>query len=794
MKIQCPIKKCTFTKDFVNSKNFRIHLSQCHKNWREEGCPIIKDFLKSLVPQPQMDIVTPDSDAVFNLNENNNMSSGSQSNINSDLLDDQLILDSIAKFYLHMYAENLLPVQTIQEICDNLVFLTEVVHSRMKLVLSTELRTLNIPEDKINSLTGKILNADLLYASHHNTSFCATLSTDFLRKKYFKNHFGFIEPEEINLEPNHPKSKKTLQYVSLEQSLNQLLQDPSVQHEVDSSFQEQFDKDPDEVSNYTDGELFKSEKHPKKEIHITMYQDSFNPVMNALGSAKNKFKDLVVYFTISNIRSHLRSLVDSKHLVLICREAVFKLVGAKKCLEAMVSELKILESTGILYKGEMVKVVLIFMLGDNLGQNLIGGFIENFSVSYMCRFCETKREEFKDNPSITKPPRSIEEYNRCSLKAKLTEKPVKGIKSDCELNCLQYFHAVSHLPVCIAHDLFEGVVSKDLSGIIARFVSMKWFSYKLLNRRIRNFKCVGIDSRNKPAFINENGMKLGGHAVQNWMFLRLLYFLIGDKIRNFKDPGWILYLKLKELCEFFCAPSFQKSCVPYIKDVLIPSYFDLRSSVLSEEDYTIIPKHHFMAHYPELMLKYGPLIHLWTMPYEQKHKFFKELMRKSKNFINPERTCGLRQQMKFCYGISGTLFDHGFVESKSKKLSPKSFSGDLACFISNLKWQDHFESESVCSEGINYKKRDILILSSTGNSIVVGMIKVIATVQNTLKFIIEKQCAAYQNEKGIYVILDAQGELAVISPLAIKYPVPQPVYLDSGKSCFSLKHAIIKSE
>jgi hypothetical protein len=202
-----------------------------------------------------------------------------------------------------------------------------------------------------------------------------------------------------------------------------------------------------------------------------------------------------------------------------------------------------------------------------------------------------------------------------------------------------------------------------------------------------------------------------------------------------------------------------------------------------------------MAHYPELMLKYGPLIHLWTMPYEQKHKFFKELMRKSKNFINPERTCGLRQQMKFCYTTTGPLFDHGFVESKSKKLSPQSFSGELAFYVSNLNWQDHYESDSVFSDGITYKKNDTLILSSAGNSIEVGIIKVIATVNNTFKFIIEKRSAAYQNLKGIYQIVDAEGEFAVIvSPSAMKYPVPQPVYLDHGRSSFSLKHTIIKSE
>ncbi|KAK3917598.1 Zinc finger protein 124 [Frankliniella fusca] len=792
IRIRCPISGCPFPSEFAKQANFRSYLSQYHKKWRDEGCSIAKECLRS-IPEHILDAPLNDSsaDTVFNLNEES--ATDYQSNICCDLLDDQLILYSIAKFYLHMYAENLLPQETIQEICDSLSFLTEVVHSRIKLIVTRELQSLDIPQDKSHLLCLKILNADLLYSSHHKTSSSGPkFSSHYLRKQYFKDHFGFEEPKQINLEPDDPDSKNTLQYVSISQSLSKLLENPSIQQEVNASFDKRHE-DTDEIRDYTDGTLFRSENHPAKEIHINLYQDSFNPVMNALGSAKNKYKDLVVYFTIANLRPHLRSLIDTKQLVLICRESVFKLFGAKKCLEELILELKQLESEGIFYKGEWVKVIVQFMLGDNLGQHCIGGFVENFSSSYMCRFCEITKEEFRLNPSLTKPSRTIEDYERNVEWADLSKKSVRGIKANCELNCLQYFHAVSNLPVCIAHDLMEGVVSWDLSGIIARFVCMKWFSYDLLNRRIENFKCLGIDSRNKPALVNKTGERLGGHAVQNWMMLRLLYFLVGDKIKDFNDPGWILYLQLKELCEVFCAPSFKTTQVPYIKDVLIPTYFEMRRSVLSQEEYKLKPKHHYMAHYPELMLKYGPLIHLWTMPFEQKHKFFKELLRKTRNFINPEKSCGVRQQMKFCYITSGTLFDFGFIETKPVPLSPQSYKGELAIFISSLNLKNSFESSKVLSCGVTYKKEDTIILSSSGNCIGIGIIKVITSRDDTLNLIIEQRQATFLPDKGIYKIdLDSQGKFNVISPNLLRYPVPHPVYQCQGMSCLSLKHSIIE--
>ncbi|KAK3929475.1 Zinc finger protein SNAI3 [Frankliniella fusca] len=351
LTIQCPISGCEFKKKFVKIANFRSHLSVWHKNWRDEGCPLEVGRQHKSVNSPQNTPMLSEEfshsceEEILHLPENG----VSNDDSHSDILDDSLILDSIGKFYLQMYALNLLPQETIQDICNNLIFLTEVIHARIKLILSRELKALdsNISEDKIKQVCMKVLEADLLYLCHHKTIGYPTFTSDHLRKKYFKSLFGYEEPKQINLEPADPSSKNTLQYVSITQSLNTLLKDSSVQQEINATFEVQHKLDPDEISNYTDGELFKSENHPPKEIHLNLYQGSFNPVLNALGSAKNKFKDLVVYFNICNLRPHLRSLVDSKQLVLICRESVFKKFGTKKCFEELMSELRKLESTGV---------------------------------------------------------------------------------------------------------------------------------------------------------------------------------------------------------------------------------------------------------------------------------------------------------------------------------------------------------------------------------------------------------------------------------------------------------------
>lgn len=46
------------------------------------------------------------------------------------------------------------------------------------------------------------------------------------------------------------------------------------------------------------------------------------------------------------------------------------------------------------------------------------------------------------------------------------------------------------------------------------------------------------------------------------------------------------------------------------------------------------PKHHFFTHYPYLIKKFGPIRHFWTLRFESKHRYFKNILRHSPNFKN----------------------------------------------------------------------------------------------------------------------------------------------------------------
>lgn len=94
--------------------------------------------------------------------------------------------------------------------------------------------------------------------------------------------------------------------------------------------------------------------------------------------------------------------------------------------------------------------------------------------------------------------------------------------------------------------------------------------------------------------------------------------IIGDLIPH-ENPVWKIYIKLLQIIDICMSP------------VILPEYSILLSTLISEHHTLYIevfkenlkPKYHFLIHYPNMMLKMGPLVNLWSMRFEAKHKELK---------------------------------------------------------------------------------------------------------------------------------------------------------------------------
>lgn len=145
-------------------------------------------------------------------------------------------------------------------------------------------------------------------------------------------------------------------------------------------------------------------------LKLILYQDAFE-VLNPLGSAKKKHKIVGVYFTLANFEPFCRSSVDHLQLLLLCTEQDMKYFGQEKLFSRMLSDMRDLEDNGLdTCSGHTVYATALCIVGDNLGQHCIGGYVENFSTSsHFCRFCLVPREEI-DNVNVGFPVRTVENY------------------------------------------------------------------------------------------------------------------------------------------------------------------------------------------------------------------------------------------------------------------------------------------------------------------------------------------------------------------------------------------------
>lgn len=74
-----------------------------------------------------------------------------------------------------------------------------------------------------------------------------------------------------------------------------------------------------------------------------------------------------------------------------------------------------------------------------------------------------------------------------------TNESYRGVKSESILNSLSYFHTANPgLPPRLAHDMFEGIIQKDLMLILNKFNKLNFISFESLNLNIKTLRLMNL--------------------------------------------------------------------------------------------------------------------------------------------------------------------------------------------------------------------------------------------------------------------------------------------------------------
>lgn len=266
-------------------------------------------------------------------------------------------------------------------------------------------------------------------------------------------------------------------------------------------------------------------------------------------------------------------------------------------------------------------------------------------------------------------------------------------------------------------------------------------------------------------------------------------------IEDLVDTGTAAYqalLLLRSVTELVMAPSISVGQVAYM-NVLIQDYLSKRYSLYPHVP--LRPKHHFMSHYDQLTLQFGPLSKLWTLRFESKHQFFKRCVRSCHNFINVPSMLANRHQLQQAYLSSSRRFQSEIIVSNADIVLDSSTTPEIKRVIQDagIHVTNIFSKATV--RGTVYSRGHVLPMQAfhSVGCVVFGEIVLVNVEGSTCNLLIGRRHAQFDCDLGSYVVDDiTEFLLCSLDSFADIYPLP--VYKVRGRSVVVLHHQLIDSD
>ncbi|XP_064470269.1 uncharacterized protein LOC135385020 [Ornithodoros turicata] len=529
---------------------------------------------------------------------------------------------------------------------------------RLALLLLKWKEQMRLPESSLNEVANDVIHyiQDLVQQSADTPD--AQPLTDIIkelpilqtkggREDYWKSTLPFVQPATMYLGNNSKGKPDTFQYVSILKVLKMYLQSPQVPHVSVQQGSE------GHLKSVFDGSAFKGHKYfqgDTNKLCIQLYCDEFE-VCDPLGAKRGKHKLVVIYYSLLNVPAEYRSLLQHIHLAVVARDKLAERYGLDRILEPLVKDVTELETEGIVVNSIRYTGSVLCLSGDNLSSHRVGGFATSFSHGRVCRFCMALHYELsakhKEQHFHMRSPES-HAYHLDMLERGLPALSLYGVKRPCALP-LHGFDPTEHLPPDVMHDVHEGILPFLLKHVLSKLVSDKYFSLETLNASIEKFGYDPCDVKNKPESIHPTVLtgkgSLKGSASQKFCLFRNIALYVGEFIPQ-ENRFWRLYTMFREVVDLIMCRDLPLDHVPYLHR---------RIEFFRQEFQTLFPdvrvpcKMHYILHYPTYIYKYGPLIQLWSMRFEGKHQYFKDMARKLKNFKNIAFSMAQRHQLYQMY-------------------------------------------------------------------------------------------------------------------------------------------------
>lgn len=410
------------------------------------------------------------------------------------------------------------------------------------------------------------------------------------------------------------------------------------------------------------------------QIHLAA--DEFE-ICNPLSSRANTHKICAIYFVIRNMPTKYLSKLDNIYPVVICNadDLKSKTTDFNNLWDPIVRDLKFLEKVGIKFDdGTMMKGTLTHLSFDNLGANQALGFVSCFIASHFCRFCLCSRDECQlmttENPTKIRTKESYASQLKTvenSEKVKYDE--TKGVKYYCKLSELDFFHIIDNPTVDPMHDIGEGCIPFTLKMLFEYAFHHKIFSEDELNYLVQFHNYGWLSRHKKPSKIMLDKRSLGQTASQSMCLFKNLPFIIWKYREHPKlKLVWRCVTSLLRVIELVESLETSDSQLKIMR-IEIRIHLEEVKRCFKE---LFKPKQHFVEHYPTISTIIGPVDHISMMRFEAKHQQLKQIVNKTKNFIDINKTIAISHQQSLC--LKGFTYKDHTETSLRRVISLELFS------------------------------------------------------------------------------------------------------------------------
>lgn len=301
------------------------------------------------------------------------------------------------QFYLSLSSKYHIPESTIQFMIETQyvlskesgAILTEELVDKVAKCIASDPNNISKVEEAMRSVV-----ANNVFSEVHDPR--GDLRSVYMRKKTYHSNNTYVAPKRFKVGWNEYNEKRVGHYIPVKKTLQCLFDDDSIYEQYEQSKLKT--SGDDMIRDIHNGSLIQN--HPilsqdRSAIGIMLYQDDLE-ITNSLGAARGKHKVTNVYYSLSNLEPWTRTNINVIRLAVIVAQKDTAYFGVKKSIRPLLRDLMKLEVEGFVIRGQRVKVVVIELLGDNLGTHTFTGLVENFSISnYFCRYCEESREDWR---------------------------------------------------------------------------------------------------------------------------------------------------------------------------------------------------------------------------------------------------------------------------------------------------------------------------------------------------------------------------------------------------------------